>query len=86
MDEKIIATSCLCDDLIKAIEHHESAFPQRLKATLATISTVPFSPGSGQPGSPLRSLPKDGFVRIEKQHRRGGAFDELATGLDFQLR
>ena len=27
MDEKIIATFCLCDDLLKAIKHPESAFP-----------------------------------------------------------
>ena len=35
MDEKIIATFCLCDDLLKAIGHHESSFPQHLIAVFA---------------------------------------------------
>ena len=48
-------------------------------------STTPFSPGNGRSGLPLRSPPKDGFVLIEKQHRGGGAFDELAARLDLQF-
>ena len=41
MDEKIIATFCLCDDLLKAIEHHESAFAQQLNdAEVMTIALV----------------------------------------------
>ena len=31
MDEKIIATFCLCDDLLKVIGHQESAFAQQLR-------------------------------------------------------
>ena len=49
-------------------------------------STAGFRRANGPPGPPLRSLPKDGFVGIEKQHRRGGAFDEFTAGLDLQLR
>ena len=41
MDEKIIATFCLCDDLLKAIKHPESAFPQQLNdAEVMTIALV----------------------------------------------
>ena len=41
MDEKFIATFCLCDDLLKAIGHHESSFPQHLNdAEVMTIALV----------------------------------------------
>ena len=41
MDEKIIATFCLCDDLLKAIKHPESAFPQQLNdAEVMTIALI----------------------------------------------
>ena len=43
MEEKIIATFCLCDDLLKATWHQESSFPQQLNdAEIMTIA--PWSP------------------------------------------
>ena len=48
MDEKIIATFCLCDDLLKAIGHPESSFPQHLND--AEVMTI--APGSS-PGQAL---------------------------------
>ena len=45
---KIIATFCLCDDLLKAIGHHESSFPQHLND--AEVMTI--APGSS-PGQAL---------------------------------
>ena len=41
MEEEIIATFCLCDDLLKAIEHQESSFAQQLNdAEVMTIALV----------------------------------------------
>ena len=41
MEEKIIATFCLCDDLLKATWHQESSFPQQLNdAEIMTIALV----------------------------------------------
>ena len=48
MEEKIIATFCLCDDLLKATWHQESSFPQQLND--AEIMTI--APGSS-PGQAL---------------------------------
>ena len=48
MEEKIIATFCLCDDLLKATWHHDSSFPQQLND--AEIMTI--APGSS-PGQAL---------------------------------
>ena len=48
MEEKIIATFCLCDDLLKAIEHQESSFPRQLND--AEVMTI--VPGSS-PGQDL---------------------------------
>ena len=38
MDEKIIATFCLCDDLLKATGHHDSSLPQQLIAFFVCMS------------------------------------------------
>ena len=49
---KIIATFCLCDDLLKAIEHQESAFAQQLNdAEAMTIALVAASCFQGRHGS-----------------------------------
>ena len=40
MDDKIIATFCLCDDLLKAIHHHESSQCQMSDAEVMTTALV----------------------------------------------
>ena len=88
MDEKIIATFCLCDDLLKAIEHHESSFPQQLNdAEIMTIALVAASCFQGRPDPARFMLAERSYIpgRISKSrfnlrlHRRG---DTLATAFD----
>lgn len=69
MDEKIIAIFCLCDDLLKAIEHHESAFPQQLNdAEVMTISLVAASCFQGRHDPARFMLAQHGYIlgRISK--------------------
>ena len=40
MDDKIIATFCLCDDLLKAIHHYESPQCQMNDAEVMTTALV----------------------------------------------
>ena len=69
MDEKIIATFCLCDDLLKAIEHPESAFPQQLNdAEVLTIALVAASCFQGRHDPARFMLAQHGYIpgRISK--------------------
>ena len=63
MDEKIIATFCLCDDLLKAIEHQESAFPQQLNdAEVMTIALVAASCFQGRHDPARFMLMQHGYI------------------------
>ena len=69
MDEKIIATFCLCDDLLKAIGHHESSFPQQLNdAEVMTIALVAASCFQGRHDPARFMLAERGYIpgRISK--------------------
>ena len=69
MDEKIIATFCLCDDLLKAIEHQESSFPQQLNdAEIMTIALVAASCFQGRHDPARFMLAQHGYIpgRISK--------------------
>ena len=69
MDEKIIATFCLCDDLLKAIGHHESSFPQHLNdAEVMTIALVAASCFQGRHDVARFMLAERGYIpgRISK--------------------
>ena len=64
MDEKIIATFCLCDDLLKATWHQESAFPQQLNdAEVMTIALIAASCFQGR-HDPAR------FIHAARLHPR----------------
>ena len=73
MDEKIIATFCLCDDLLKAIEHPESAFPQQLNdAEVMTIALVAASCFQGRHDPARFMLAQHGYWLVrDKRFRRG---------------
>ena len=68
MDEKIIAIFCLCDDLLKAIEHQKSAFPQQLNdAEVLTIALVAASCFQGRHDSARFMLAQHGYMgRLSK--------------------
>ena len=69
MDEKIIATFCLCDDLLKAIGHHDSSFPQHLNdAEVMTIALVAASCFQGRHDPARFMLAQHGYIpgRISK--------------------
>ncbi len=69
MDEKIIATFCLCDDLLKAIEHQESSFPRQLNdAEVMTIALVAASCFQGRHDVARFMLAQHGYIpgRISK--------------------
>ena len=40
MDEKIVATFCLCDDLLKAMHHHEDRQCQMNDAEVMTTAFI----------------------------------------------
>ena len=66
---KIIATFCLCDDLLKAIGHHESSFPQHLNdAEVMTIALVAASCFQGRHDLARFMLAQHGYIpgRISK--------------------
>ena len=63
MDEKIIATFCLCDDLLKAIEHHDNSFPQQLNdAEIMTIALVAASCFQGRHDPARFMLAQHGYI------------------------
>ena len=63
MDEKIIATFCLSDDLLKAIEHHESSFAQQLNdAEVMTIALVAASCFQGRYDPARFMLAQHGYI------------------------
>ena len=63
MEEKIIATFCLCDDLLKAIEHPESAFPQQLNdAEVMTIALIAASCFQGRHDPARFMLMQHGYI------------------------
>ena len=63
MDEKIIATFCLCDDLLKATWHQESAFPQQLNdAEVMTIALIAASCFQGRHDPARFMLMQHGYI------------------------
>ena len=71
MDEKIIATFCLCDDLLKAIKHPESAFPQQLNdAEVMTIALVAASCFQGRHDPARFMLMQHGYFRLNRHTTR----------------
>ena len=89
MDEKIIATFCLCDDLLKAIKHPESAFPQQLNdAEVMTIALVAASCFQGRHDPARFMLMQHGYIqgRISKSRlnrRLHRLKDTVAIAFDF---
>ena len=88
MDEKIIATFCLCDDLLKAIEHPESAFPQQLNdAEVMTIALVAASCFQGRHDPARFMLAQHGYMgRLSKSRfnrRLHRLKDTVAMAFDF---
>ena len=89
MDEKIIATFCLCDDLLKAIKHPESAFPQQLNdAEVMTIALIAASCFQGRHDPARFMLMQHGYIqgRISKSRlnrRLHRLKDTVATVFDF---
>ena len=88
-DEKIIATFRLWDDLLKAIEHHESAFPQRLDdAEVITIARGAASCFQGRHDPARFMLAQHGYIpgTISKSpfnRRLHRLKDAVATVFDF---
>ena len=89
MDEKIIATFCLCDDLLKAIKHPESAFPQQLNdAEVMTIALIAASCFQGRHDPARFMLMQHGYIqgRISKSRlnrRLHRLKDTVAIAFDF---
>ena len=89
MDEKIIATFCLCDDLLKAIKHPESAFPQQLNdAEVMTIALVAASCFQGRHDPARFMLMQHGYIpgwisksRLNRRLHR--LKDTVAIAFDF---
>jgi hypothetical protein len=85
MDEKIIATYCLCDDLLKAMHHQEAPQGQRNDAEVMTTALPAALFFRGQPESarimlkPYAYMPqmlsKSRFSR--RRHRRKELFVSL---------
>ena len=89
MDEKIIATFCLCDDLLKATWHQESAFPQQLNdAEVMTIALIAASCFQGRHDPARFMLMQHGYIpgwisksRLNRRLHR--LKDTVATVFDF---
>ena len=62
MDEKIIATFCLCDDLLKAIHHHESSQCQMSDAEVMTTALVAALFFGGKHESARAMLKQYGYI------------------------
>ena len=70
MDEKIIAIFCLCDDLLKAIGHHDSSFPQHLNdAEVMTIALVAASCFQGRHDPARFMLAQHGYMPRQDQQK-----------------
>ncbi len=88
MEEKIIATFCLCDDLLKATWHQESSFPQQLNdAEIITIALVAASCFQGRHDPARFMLAEHGYIpgKISKSRfnrRLHRLKDTLATVFD----
>ena len=94
MDEKIIATFCLCDDLLKAIEHQESSFPRQLNdAEVMTIALVAASCFQGRHDVARFMLAQHGCIpgrisksrfnlRLHRLRNRGDRLRLLGTPLE----
>ena len=88
MDEKIIATFCLCDDLLKAIKHQESAFAQQLNdAEVMTIALVAASYFQGRHDPARFMLAQHGYIpgRLSKS-RFNRRLHRLKSNLGDRLR
>ena len=65
-EEKIIATFCLCDDLLKATWHQESSFPRQLNdAEIMTIALVAASCFQGRHDPARFMLAQHGYIPDE---------------------
>ncbi len=62
MDEKIIATFCLCDDLLKAIHHQESPQCQMNDAEVMTTALVAALFFRGNHESARAMLKQHGYI------------------------
>jgi hypothetical protein len=62
MDEKIIATFCLCDNLLKAIHHHESSQCQMNDAEVMTTALVAALFFGGKHESAQLMLKENGYI------------------------
>ena len=89
MDEKIIATFCLCDDLLKATWHQESAFPQQLNdAEVMTIALIAASCFQGRHDPARFMLMQHGYIpgwisKSRFNRRLHRLKDTVATVFDF---
>ena len=89
MDEKIIATFCLCDDLLKATWHQESAFPQQLNdAEVMTIALIAASCFQGRHDPARFVLMQHGYIpgwisKSRFNRRLHRLKDTVATVFDF---
>ena len=62
MDDKIIATFCLCDDLLKAIHHYESPQCQMNDAEVMTTALVAALFFGGKHESARLMLKENGYI------------------------
>ena len=89
MDEKIIATFCLCDDLLKATWHQESAFPQQLNdAEVMIIALIAASCFQGRHDPARFMLMQHGYIpgwisKSRFNRRLHRLKDTVATVFDF---
>src|SRR5918992_5282853 len=62
MDDKIIATFCLCDDLLQAIHHQESLQAQMNDAEVMTTASVAALFFRGHHGCARAMLKQHGYI------------------------